>query len=129
MSRQSSSAILVTPSARRLTSSLRDIGYDVHAAVADLVDNSVSAGARNIDIIAEHHGPESFLMIADDGVGMSELELNEALRFGSQRRYDSIDLGKYGLGLKTASLSQCPAHRAHTDRSLPRRAQDALSGP
>jgi len=107
MTRQTPATILVTPSARRLTSSLRDIGYDVHAAMADLVDNSVSAGARNIDIIAEYHGSESFLMIADDGEGMTEHELNEALRFGSQRHYDSVDLGKYGLGLKTASLSQC----------------------
>ena len=107
MTREPDAAILVTPSARRLTSSLRDIGYDVHAAVADLVDNSVSAGARNIDIVTEHHGSESFLMIADDGEGMSDHELNEALRFGSERHYNNTDLGKYGLGLKTASLSQC----------------------
>lgn len=99
--------IEVTPSARRLTSSLRDIGYDVNAAVADLIDNSLSAGARDVEVIVEYH-PDglSFLLIADDGTGMAESEIDEAMRFGSERTYDNSDLGKYGLGLKTASLSQ-----------------------
>ena len=99
--------IEVTPSARRLTSSLRDIGYDVNAAVADLIDNSLSAGARSVDVVAEYHPDDlSFLMIADDGSGMNDREIDEAMRFGSERSYDNTDLGKYGLGLKTASLSQ-----------------------
>lgn len=97
----------VTPSASRLTTSLRDIGYDFVSAVADLVDNSISAGANQIDIETVFEGVHSHVIIADDGSGMSERELTEALRFGTRRGYDSDDLGRYGLGLKTASLSQC----------------------
>ncbi|WP_368861982.1 ATP-binding protein [Frankia gtarii] len=96
----------VTPSAARLTRSLRDVGYDFPAAVADLVDNSVSAGANHIQVIVEFDGADSRVLIADDGTGMSENALVEALRFGSRRSYRENDLGRYGLGLKTASLSQ-----------------------
>lgn len=105
MSALKSSAI--TPSAARLTESLRDIGYDFPSAVADIVDNSVTAGASHVDIIIEFAGEESYVMIADDGKGMSANGLLEALRFGSRRAYAANDLGRYGLGLKTASLSQC----------------------
>ena len=97
----------VTPSASRLTSSLRDIGYDFPNAVADIVDNSVSAGARRIDVVIEFDGPRSHVLIADDGFGMGDRRLTEALRFGSRRDYSVGDLGRYGLGLKTASISQC----------------------
>lgn len=96
----------VTPSAARLTRSLRDVGYDFPAAVADLVDNSVSAGASHVQVIVEFAGSASRVLIADDGVGMSENTLVEALRFGSRRTYADNELGRYGLGLKTASLSQ-----------------------
>jgi hypothetical protein len=104
---RSSRLIDVTPSARRLTQSLRDIGYDFVSAVADIVDNSVSARARQVDIELRFAGEDSNVVIADDGVGMAEHELTEALRFGSRREYNVDDLGRYGLGLKTASLSQC----------------------
>lgn len=97
----------VTPSARRLTGSLRDIGYDFVAALADLVDNSVAAGSSEVDIEIVFDGPASYVVIADDGDGMTESQLNEALRFGSRREYAVGDLGRYGLGLKTASISQC----------------------
>jgi len=107
MSANQESTTEITPSARRLTSSLRDIGYDTSSAVADLVDNSVSAGARRVDIEIVHHSVGSYLTIADDGRGMAAEGLDEAMRFGSQRNYGGRDLGKYGLGLKTASLSQC----------------------
>lgn len=96
-----------TPSAARLTSSLRDIGYDFQTAVADLIDNSVSAGAGNVWVEIEHQGAESYVSIADDGCGMSANALLEALRYGSRRPYGRDDLGRFGLGLKTASLSQC----------------------
>lgn len=86
--------------------SLRDIGYDFPAAVADLVDNSVSAGARRVDVEIEFDGADSRVFIADDGCGMSTYGVHEALRFGSRRDYEAGDLGRYGLGLKTASLSQ-----------------------
>jgi hypothetical protein len=97
----------VTPSAARLTESLRDVGYDFPAAVADLMDNSVMAGAGRIDVLIEFDGPDSRVLVIDDGDGMSENGLVEALRFGTRRSYNRGDLGRYGLGLKTASLSQC----------------------
>jgi hypothetical protein len=97
----------ITPSAARLTESLRDIGYDFPSAVADIVDNSVMAGASQVNISIEFAGEESYVVIADDGVGMTSNALLEALRYGSRRRYGLNDLGRYGLGLKTASLSQC----------------------
>jgi Histidine kinase-, DNA gyrase B-, and HSP90-like ATPase len=97
----------ITPSAARLTESLRDIGYDFPAAVADVVDNSVMAGATRVDIAIEFDGPDSSVSIADDGCGMTANGLLEALRYGTRRTYARGDLGRYGLGLKTASLSQC----------------------
>lgn len=97
----------VAPSAARLTESLRDIGYDFPSAIADLVDNSVMAGAERVEVVIRFDGPESMVLICDDGSGMSSNGLVEALRFGSRRTYGSSDLGRYGLGLKTASLSQC----------------------
>lgn len=97
----------VAPSARRLTNSLRDIGYSFESAVADLVDNSVAAGADQITIDIHFEGRGSYLTIADNGAGMHDDHINEAMRFGSRREYDDGDLGRYGLGLKTASLSQC----------------------
>lgn len=97
----------ITPSAARLTESLRDIGYDFPAAVADIVDNSVMAGATQVDITIEFDGMDSYVSIADDGEGMTPNGLVEALRYGSRRSYGQRDLGRYGLGLKTATMSQC----------------------
>lgn len=96
----------VTPSAARLTASLRDIGYDFPSAIADLVDNSIAAAASRVEIIVEYDGSSSRVVIADDGAGMTANGVLEALRFGSRRGYVKGDLGRYGLGLKTASLSQ-----------------------
>jgi hypothetical protein len=83
------------------------VGYDFPSAVADLVDNSLAACASRVEIEIEFAGSESRVLIADDGCGMTANGLNEALRFGSRRTYTAGDLGRYGLGLKTASLSQC----------------------
>lgn len=94
------------PSAARLTSSLRDIGYDFVSAIADLIDNSISAGATDIAVEIEFAGSDSTVYIADNGCGMNGRGMIEALRFGSRRTYSTGDLGRYGLGLKTASLSQ-----------------------
>ena len=112
------SAIDVTPSARRLTGSLRDIGYDSVAALADLVDNSVAAGATQVDIEIVFDGRDSYVLIADNGGGMTESELTEALRFGTRRDYELGELGRYGLGLKTASISQCRRLTVVTRRAL-----------
>lgn len=97
----------IIPSASRLMSSLRDIGYDLASAVADLVDNSIDAGATTVQITVCRRGGNSFIRIADDGCGMTERVVGEAMRYGSRRAYRSNDLGRFGLGLKTASLSQC----------------------
>ena len=88
-------------------SSLRGLPYDLPGAIADLVDNSLDAAATEIDVLlaVDEHGP--YIRIADDGRGMTERELDEAMRYGSTRTYDLGDLGHFGLGLKTASLSQC----------------------
>lgn len=108
----------VTPSARRLTGSLRDIGYDFVAALADVVDNSVAAGATQVNVEIVFDGPDSYVLIADDGEGMTEAELHEALRFGTRRDYELGELGRYGLGLKTASISQCRRLTVVTRRAL-----------
>jgi hypothetical protein len=97
----------VIPSARRLVQSLRDLGYDFVHAMADLVDNSLAAKASRIAIDLKWDGPNSWVRIADNGTGMSGSTITEAMRFGSERDYEVDDLGKFGLGLKTASLSQC----------------------
>jgi hypothetical protein len=95
------------PSARRLMESLRDIGYDLPASVADLVDNSIDADAEHVRIDVGHDMHGGWIRIADDGLGMTERQLEEAMRFGSSRSYRHTDLGHFGLGLKTASLAQC----------------------
>jgi hypothetical protein len=94
------------PSAARLTSSLRDIGYDFVSAIADLIDNSIAAGATDVGVEIEFAGSDSTIYIADNGCGLNARGMLEALRFGSRRTYGAGDLGRYGLGLKTASLSQ-----------------------
>jgi hypothetical protein len=97
----------VIPSARRLVRSLRDLGYDFVHAIADLIDNSIAAGASRVAIDLMWSGPDSWIRVMDNGTGMSGTTITEAMRFGSERDYDVDDLGKFGLGLKTASLSQC----------------------
>jgi histidine kinase/DNA gyrase B/HSP90-like ATPase len=97
----------VIPSARRLMTSLRDMGYDCPAAIADLVDNSIDADADAVEIDLVHLGEDSWIRIADDGMGMTARELDEAMRYGSAGSYSPRALGSFGLGLKTASLSQC----------------------
>jgi len=95
------------PSARRLTESLRDIGYDLPSAAADLVDNSIDAGADQVSVDTGRRGSRSFVRFVDNGGGMTSRELDEAMRYGSHRSYAPGELGRFGLGLKTASLSQC----------------------
>jgi hypothetical protein len=105
------------PSAKRLIRSLRDIGYEFTDAVADIVDNSIEAQATVISITLKFDGEDSYLTIADNGIGMTSKGIQEGLRFGSNRAYeDSGDLGRYGLGLKTASLSQCERLTVSTRR-------------
>ena len=97
------------PAAPRLMQSLRAVGYTTAAALADLVDNSIAADARKVAIRFAPE-PQPFVAVIDDGTGMDEATLIEAMRFGSRDPRDprrGPDLGRFGLGLKTASLSQC----------------------
>lgn len=97
----------VVPAAARTISSLRDIGYELPQAVADLVDNSVAAGATTISVDLHFDGTDSWIRVADNGCGMDAATLTESLRYGSARDYEDEDLGKFGFGLKAASTSQC----------------------
>ncbi|MBU6301434.1 MAG: ATP-binding protein, partial [Verrucomicrobia bacterium] len=98
------------PRASVLAESLRAFGYDLGTAIADLVDNSVSAGAHNVWIDFRWEGADSSISITDDGAGMSEARLRDAMRLGSRHpgeKRGAHDLGRFGLGLKTSSFSQC----------------------
>jgi hypothetical protein len=98
------------PRASSLMASLRDLGYSLETAIADLVDNSITAGATEIDIFCDPSRDFPVLGVADNGHGMSEAQLLEAMRHGTKSpRVDrqATDLGRFGLGLKTASFSQC----------------------
>lgn len=102
--------IPLPPRASSLVESLRDVGYSLRTAIADVIDNSITAGARNIHLFADTHTNTPTIGILDDGCGMTPSELVEAMRPGSKsplatRSVD--DLGRFGLGLKTASFSQC----------------------
>lgn len=100
----------VPPRAGVLIEAMRDIGYSLEAAVADIIDNSITAGARNISIRAGWKDGAPWLAVVDDGTGMTRDRLIEAMRPGSRSPMESRaseDLGRFGLGLKTASFSQC----------------------
>jgi len=114
------------PGAKRLIESLRNVGYDCSTAVADLVDNSIVANASEIriDVIPKQDSHPAAIVIADNGNGMDHDQLREAMRFGAFQEYSPDDLGRYGLGLKTASLSQC---RVLTVSSKPKVARNTRS--
>ena len=100
---------VVAPKADVLMESLRATGYSLPDAISDLIDNSITAGARNIWLDFHWAGVDSWVSILDDGSGMAESSLIDAMRIGSknpQDQRDPNDLGRYGLGLKTASISQ-----------------------
>jgi len=98
------------PEASSMIETFRAIGYNIETAVADIVDNSISASAKNVWISFDWKGSDTWLSIKDDGNGMDNDELIQAMRPGSKNPlYDRTtkDLGRFGLGLKTASFSQC----------------------
>lgn len=101
---------LVEPHAAIMIESLRAFGYDLRTAIADLIDNSITAGAENIWLDFFWNGRDSYIRVTDDGIGMSEQDLVNAMRPGSKNPLESreaTDLGRFGLGMKTASFSQC----------------------
>jgi hypothetical protein len=97
------------PDPASLIESMRAFGYSLPSAIADLVDNSITARATRIDVDLRWAGAASSISIADDGVGMDADQLTAAMRLGSTnpREHRSPgDLGRFGLGLKTAAFSQ-----------------------
>lgn len=98
------------PEAASMIETFRAIGYSLESAVADIVDNSIAAGASCVQIERKWNGSESCIIISDDGSGMTNEELINAMRPGAKNPLqirDEKDLGRFGLGLKTASFSQC----------------------
>jgi hypothetical protein len=98
------------PAAHALIEALRGVGYSVPTAIADLIDSSISAGARNLWLTFSYNGKNSFISLLDDGRGMTPTELVQAMTLGARNPIEGRaddDLGRFGLGLKTASFSQC----------------------
>ncbi len=101
----------VIPQADMLMGSMRSMGYSFEAAIADIIDNSISALATTVKVLFPKSEEDALAVgILDNGCGMGEVELLEAMRYGSkscEAKRDENDLGRFGLGLKSASLSQC----------------------
>lgn len=98
------------PSSTILMNSLRQMGYTFESALADIIDNSITANATLIDIDFPSNPTVIYVSIIDNGVGMDYNELFQAMKYGSKSSLDnrsSTDLGRFGLGLKLASLSLC----------------------
>lgn len=98
------------PRAGAMLEALRGLGYSAAAALADIIDNSVSAGANEVRIDFVWSGKTSRISVLDDGRGMTDPELESAMRLGDKcplDERDPSDLGRFGMGLKTASFSQC----------------------
>ena len=96
------------PDPGRTIEGLRDTGYTFETAVADLIDNSIAAEARTIDIRVKIDFRGSIIVsVGDNGIGMDRQDLVAAMRYGSPRRPNPASLGKFGLGLKTASTAFC----------------------
>ena len=101
---------ILRPHAASLAASMRDLGYSLQAAIADLIDNSISADATGIRITCDLGRSDPVLVILDNGWGMTEDEVIAAMRHGAvdpRQVRSPKDLGRFGLGLKTASFSQC----------------------
>lgn len=110
MDKQSQKYDIVRPDPESLLQSARSFGYSIETAIADLIDNSITAKATKIKITFGIDRYSSFVRIEDNGKGMNEKELLNAMKVGSFNPLDERhenDLGRFGLGLKTASFSQC----------------------
>lgn len=98
------------PKASAMIEALRGLGYSTATALADVIDNSIAAGADSVDVNFFWNGTTSIISVLDNGKGMDENELDLAMRLGEKNPLDeraAHDLGRFGLGLKTASFSQC----------------------
>jgi Histidine kinase-, DNA gyrase B-, and HSP90-like ATPase len=100
---------IVPPDPAGMIESLSALGYTLESAVADLVDNSIDAGAKHVDVIFHWAGLDSYVAVVDDGRGMTEGALMDAMAIalrGPRAAREVNDLGRFGMGLKTASFSQ-----------------------
>jgi hypothetical protein len=100
----------IQPKASMLIESMRDIGYSLETALADVIDNSIAAASTRIDIQVDPSTDNPAIAILDNGSGMTKDALLAAMRPGSSNPRDvrsKPDLGRFGLGMKTASFSQC----------------------
>ena len=98
----------VLPDPKRMIEGLRDTGYEFNTAIADLIDNSIAASATNVDVLIDMDMRGNIrLSIADNGIGMDRNALINAMKYGSNERPHPSSLGKFGLGLKTASTAFC----------------------
>ena len=98
------------PYAPNLVESMRSIGYSFDTALADIIDNSIVANASKIDILSSALNENSYIAILDNGYGMNSNELFNSMQYGSanpNKDRNKNDMGRFGLGLKSASLSQC----------------------
>lgn len=103
-------AEIAKPNPKSIINSYRSFGYNLSTAIADIVDNSISANANEIFIDYKWDGQDSFIAISDNGLGMNKDELVIAMTPGSkdpEEERSEKDLGRFGMGLKTASFSQC----------------------
>lgn len=103
-------AEIAKPNPKSTINSYRSFGYNLSTAIADIVDNSISANATEIKINFKWDGKDSFISICDNGSGMNKKELVIAMTPGSkdpEEERHKDDLGRFGMGLKTASFSQC----------------------
>jgi DNA topoisomerase VI subunit B len=96
------------PDATRLIYGLRDTGYNFNTAASDVIDNSIAAKADEVNVSIElRPDGRKFVCFGDNGEGMNDEMLFAAMRYGAPARTNLASLGKFGLGLKTASRS-CP---------------------
>ena len=96
------------PDATRLIYGLRDTGYNFNTAAADIIDNSIAANATEVNVIIElMEDGRKFVCFGDNGDGMNANTLFDAMRYGAPTRANKASLGKFGLGLNTASTSVC----------------------
>src|SRR5271163_3876213 len=108
MSTASVESVELLPDPRRLMEGLRDTGYQLNTAIADIVDNSIAAEATLVELFLDMDFRGNIrIAIADNGIGMDREGLLNAMKYGSDRRANPASLGKFGLGLKTASTAFC----------------------
>lgn len=104
MKNQNQKYDIVRPEPESLLQSVRSFGYSIETAIADLIDNSITANATEIKIDYGIDRYSSFVRVEDNGIGMNEKDLVNAMRIGSfnpLENRDENDLGRFGLGLKT----------------------------